>query len=269
MAVSVCMATYNGERFLHAQLRSILDQLSPLDEIVVVDDCSTDETSSLIASFCEPRIRHFINDQRRREVYSFARAIGLSRNAHIFLADQDDVWLPGRVTRMSLALERAALVTTNFEWIDADGNPLSVSVDGVRADASGKFFKNVVGIFIGKTSYFGCATALRRDLVPLILPIPDYVESHDLWIAMAANVIGSNLHLEDPSLLKRRHDGNATGTVSGRSFIAKLWSRVIFARALLELLGRRSRKSGLPTPVAEPDLSSSSPDETGCEHRRS
>ena len=42
MAVSVCMATYNGERFLHAQMRSILDQLSPLDEIIVVDDCSTD-----------------------------------------------------------------------------------------------------------------------------------------------------------------------------------------------------------------------------------
>jgi glycosyltransferase involved in cell wall biosynthesis len=269
VAVSVCMATYNGERFLHAQVRSILDQLSPLDEIVVVDDCSTDGTSGLIGSFCDPRIRLFINDQRRREVYSFGRAIGLSRNAQIFLADQDDVWLPGRVKRMGLALERAALVTTNFEWIDADGNPLPVSVDGVRADASGKFFKNLAGIFIGKTSYFGCALAFRRDLVPLILPIPGYVESHDLWIAMAANVIGSNVHLEDPSLLKRRHDGNATATVSGRSLVSKLWSRAIFARALLELLGRRSTKSGLPTPIAEPDFRSSSPDETGCERRRS
>ena len=252
MAVSVCMATYNGERFLHAQMRSILDQLSPLDEIIVVDDCSTDATRSLIGSFCDPRIRLFVNDQRRREVYSFGRAIGLSRNAHIFLADQDDVWLPGRVGRMSTALERAALVTTNFEWIDADGKALPVSVDGVRADASGKFLKNLAGIFTGKTSYFGCALAFRRDLVPLILPIPAYVESHDLWIAMAANVIGSNLHLEDPSLLKRRHDGNATGTVSGRSLVSKLWSRAIFARALLELLGRRFTKSGLPRPAARP-----------------
>jgi glycosyltransferase involved in cell wall biosynthesis len=263
------MATYNGERFLHAQMRSILDQLSPLDEIIVVDDCSTDETRGLVGSFCDPRIRLFINDRRRREVYSFGRAIGLSCNAHIFLADQDDVWLPGRVGRMSTALERAALVTTNFEGIDADGNPLSVAVDGVHADASGKFFKNLAGIFIGKTSYFGCALAFRRDLVPLILPIPAYVESHDLWIAMAANLIGSNLHLEDPSLLKRRHDGNATGTVSGRSLVAKLWSRAVFARALLELLGRRATRSSLPGPAAEADFGSPSPDETGCGRRRS
>ena len=239
MAISVCMATHNGERFLEAQMRSILDQLSAPDEIVVVDDCSTDGTRRLIDSFCDPRIKLFVNDRRRREVWSFGRAIGLSRNADIFLADQDDVWLPGRVGRMGIALQRAALVTTNFEWIDADGNPLPVSADGVHAEASGKFLKNIADIFIGKTRYFGCAMALRRDLVPLILPIPPYVESHDLWIAMAANLAGSNLHLEEPSLLKRRHDNNATRSVSDRSVVAKLRSRAILARALLELLGRR------------------------------
>ncbi|MEA2881408.1 MAG: hypothetical protein QOH32_664 [Bradyrhizobium sp.] len=239
MAVSVCMATRNGERFVEAQIRSILDQLSPPDEIVVVDDCSTDGTRRLIDSFCDPRIKLFVNDRRRREVWSFGRAIELSRNAHIFLADQDDVWLPGRVGRMSIALQRATLVTTNFEWIDADGNPLPVSADGVRADASGKSLKNLADIFVGSTGYFGCAMALRRDLVPLILPIPPYVESHDLWIAMAANLAGSNLHLEEPSLLKRRHDNNATRSVSDRSVVAKLRSRAILVRALLELLGRR------------------------------
>ncbi len=243
MAISVCMATYNGERFLDAQMRSILEQLSPLDEVIVVDDCSTDGTRSLIGSFSDSRIKLFINDQRRREVYSFCRAMGLSRNPHIFLADQDDVWLPGRVRRMSAALERAALVATNFQWIDAVGDQLSISVNGVRADESGKFLKNLAGIFIGKTSYFGCALAFRRDLMPLILPIPAYVESHDLWVAMAANVMGSTLNLDEPSLLKRRHDGNATGTVSGRSLASKLWSRAIFARALFELLARRATKA--------------------------
>ena len=252
MAVSVCMATHNGERFLDTQMRSILDQLSPPDEIVVVDDCSADGTRRLIDSFCDPRIKLFVNDRRRREVRSFARAIGLSRNAQIFLADQDDVWLPGRVRRMSIALQRAALVTTNFEWIDADGNPLPVSARGVRADASGKFLKNLADIFVGKTGYFGCAMAFRRDLVPLILPIPAWVESHDLWIAMAANVMGSNVHLDDRSLLKRRHDSNVTTAVSDRSLVSKLRSRAVFTRSLLDLLARRFTKSRLPGPVAEP-----------------
>jgi glycosyltransferase involved in cell wall biosynthesis len=247
MAVSVCMATYNGENYVIRQLQSILEQLSAGDEIIVVDDCSTDGTVATIKRLGDPRIAVHINDRNRREVYSFSRAISLARNETIFLSDQDDVWLPGRVALMNDALRDAALVTTNFEWMDQDERPLHVAFDGVRSEDSSRHLKNIADIFLGKTNYFGCAMAFRRELAPLIEPIPDYVESHDLWIALAANLIGSNIHLDAKTLRKRRHGSNATSTVSSRNLAKKLMARVIFARSLLDLQTSR-RKLDTPAP---------------------
>jgi glycosyltransferase involved in cell wall biosynthesis len=240
MTVSVCMATYQGERYVERQLRSILEQLGASDEVVVVDDCSTDRTVELIENFNDPRVVVYRNPVNRREVYSFGRAIEIARGDIVFLADQDDVWLPGRVQLMINRLQEsaAALITTNFEWMDACERPLDVAFAGVSSTASARHFRNIADIFIGKTNYFGCAMAFRRELVPIIAPIPAYVESHDLWIALAANQLGSNLHIDDKTLRKRRHGNNTTSTVSDRSLFLKLRSRLIFARSLIDLSAR-------------------------------
>ncbi len=237
------MATYQGERYVERQLRSILEQLDANDEVVVVDDCSKDRTVEVIESLNDPRIKLFRNPVNRREVYSFGRAIEIAEGDIIFMADQDDIWMPGRVQLMLDRLQQsgAALITSNFDWMDADERPIHVPYDGVSARASARYFRNIADIFIGKTNYFGCAMAFRRELIPLITPIPSYVESHDLWIALAANQIGSNLHIDDKTLRKRRHASNTTGTVSTRSLLLKSWSRVIFTRSMLDL-SRRARQ---------------------------
>lgn len=243
MTVSVCMATYQGERYVERQLHSILEQLGASDEVIVVDDCSRDRTVEVIERVGDPRIKLFRNTINRREVYSFGRAIEIATGDIVFLSDQDDIWLPGRVQLMAdrLLQSGAALITSNFEWMDADERPLAVSFDGVSSEDSARHLKNIVDIFIGKTNYFGCAMAFKRELVSLITPIPSYVESHDLWIALAANQIRSNLHLDDKTLRKRRHDSNTTNTVSSRSLFLKLRSRSIFARSMMDL-SRRARQ---------------------------
>jgi glycosyltransferase involved in cell wall biosynthesis len=243
------MATFNGERYVGRQLESILEQLSADDEVIVVDDRSTDGTIEAVRRVNDPRIAVHLNDRNRREVYSFSRAISLARHRHIFLSDQDDIWLPGRVALMKQALRSASLVTTNFEWIDEEERPLDVAYDGVLPQDSSRHLKNIAGVFIGKTSYFGCAMAFRRTLMPVIVPIPDYVESHDCWIALAANFIGSNVHLGESTLRKRRHGNNATSTISSRSLGLKLRARAIFARSLLELW---NRNAGIDTAAAPP-----------------
>jgi glycosyltransferase involved in cell wall biosynthesis len=235
------MAAYNGEKYVVRQLQSILDQLSPDDEVIVVDDCSTDGTIEAVKGLNDPRVALHVNDRNRREVYSFSRAISLARHRFIFLSDQDDIWLPGRVALMTEALQTALLATTNFDWIDQDERPLPISHDGVLPEDSSRYFKNIADIFVGKTTYFGCAMAFRRELIPLILPIPDYVESHDWWVALAGNLAGSNIHLSDKTFRKRRHGNNATSTTSSRSFGSKLRSRAIFARSLLDLRKRRRK----------------------------
>jgi glycosyltransferase involved in cell wall biosynthesis len=235
------MATYQGERYVERQLRSILEQLGAGDEVIVVDDCSRDHTVERVESLNDSRIRVIRNPANRREVYSFGKAIEIAKGDIVFLSDQDDVWLPGRVQLMAGRLRDsgAQLITGNFEWMDEEERPLDVAFDGVSSTASTKYCRNIADIFAGKTNYFGCAMAFRRELVPLITPIPAYVESHDLWIALAANQMRSNLHIDDLTLRKRRHGSNATSTVSSRSLFLKLKSRFIFARSMVDLARRR------------------------------
>lgn len=245
MSVSVCIATYQGEDYVERQLRSILEQIGSGDEVIVVDDCSSDRTVGIIEGIGDARIAVHRNPVNRREVFSFGRAIELARGDIIFLSDQDDVWLPGRVERMTESLQTsgAALVSSSFEWMDAEERPLDVAFDGVSSQTSKRHLGNIIDIFLGKTNYFGCAMAFQRRLVPLITPIPAYVESHDLWIALAANQIGSNLHIDDKTLRKRRHGSNTTSTVSNRSLPLKVWSRWIFLRSMADLAARRRRLS--------------------------
>jgi glycosyltransferase involved in cell wall biosynthesis len=248
MSISVCVATYNGRLFVERQLTSILEQLGAEDEVVVVDDRSTDGTLELVRAIREPRIRMFQNEHNRGEVFSFGRAISLARNQFIFLADQDDVWIPGRVALMKDELASGALlVATNFEWMDSAENPIVVPFDGVRACDSQRNVKNIIDIFLGRTTYFGCAMAFQRGLADLVTPMPRSVESHDAWIAIAANLLGTISHLENATLRKRKHANNATSTVSSRSLYMKLRARVVMALgighvAVRLLRNRRARE---------------------------
>lgn len=240
MPISVCMATYNGEAFISEQVVSILEQLQPTDELIVVDDCSSDGTLEIVRRIGDPRISIYENDHNKREVHSFSRAISLARNDIVFMTDQDDIWVPGRVQLMTQRLigSGANVLCSNFTWIDAVGAPLDVEIDGVSASDSSRHLSNIVDILVGKTNYYGCAMAIRRAFVPIIVPIPRFVESHDLWIALASNLARSNVHIDEPTLLKRQHGRNATSPVSTRALHQKLWSRAIFGFSLLVLLLR-------------------------------
>jgi glycosyltransferase involved in cell wall biosynthesis len=239
MTISVCMATYNGEKYVARQLETIFGQLSSSDELVIVDDCSTDKTVEIIKCFQDPRLILHTNERNRREVYSFSRAIQLAKGGMIFMADQDDAWIDGRLAMMESRLRESDvfLLTSNFHLMNEHEQPLPMPFDGVRAEGSRNHFQKIADIFIGKTNYVGCAMAFRRELVPLITPIPDYVESHDVWIALAANLIGSHLHIDEKTLHKRQHSNNTTQF--NRSLYPKLKARAIFTRSLIELQRRR------------------------------
>jgi glycosyltransferase involved in cell wall biosynthesis len=243
VSISVCMATFNGEAYVSQQVVSILEQLQPTDELIVVDDCSTDRTLEVIRQIGDPRISIHVNDSNQREVRSFGRAISLALNDIVFLSDQDDVWMAGRVRLMTQRLIESGsdVLCSNFTWTDAAGKALDVKFDGVSAAHSARRLRNIVDIFIGKTNYFGCAMAFRRTFVPVIVPIPAFVESHDLWIALASNLARSNVHMDENTLLKRQHGKNATSTVSKRPLLRKLWSRAIFGLSLVALMVRLQR----------------------------
>lgn len=99
MNVSVAMCTYNGERYLEKQLKSILSQTYPIDEIVICDDCSSDKTREIIHCFITKGlpIRMIENDRRLGYHKNFQKSYSLCRGDIVFFCDQDDEWLPEKV----------------------------------------------------------------------------------------------------------------------------------------------------------------------------
>ena len=89
--ISVCMATYNGEKYIEEQLKSILSQLGENDEVIVSDDSSTDNTLAIVESFNDVRIKIFPNNKFHSPIFNFENALKQATGDYIFLSDQDDV----------------------------------------------------------------------------------------------------------------------------------------------------------------------------------
>nr|WP_256475742.1 glycosyltransferase [Pseudarthrobacter sp. HLT3-5] len=236
---SICMATYNGSRYIDEQLESILRELGPDDEIVIVDDASSDGTVDRIRSFTDARIRLIEAAANQGYVQSFEQAALASRGNAIFLSDQDDVWVEGRLDAMLEALESAAVVASNFDVLgggDRPGIPLLQESDSARHRA------NLFGILVGYRAYYGCGMAFRREVLSSFAPIPPYLrESHDLWLAILGNSAGSIRHLGEATLLRRIHNDNATPR-GWRSLSVMMAARVVLIRLMVEAR-RRLRAS--------------------------
>ena len=105
--VSVAMATYNGEKYLKEQIESILCNLNENDELVISDDGSTDNTKIIIENFQKNDKRIKLFDGPKNGVkQNFNNAIEKCQGEYIFLADQDDVWLEGKVEKVLNVFEK-------------------------------------------------------------------------------------------------------------------------------------------------------------------
>ena len=255
---SVCLAAHDGAAHIEEQLTSILEQLGAHDEVVVVDDASTDATVAVVEAIGDPRIRLVRNEINAGYVRTFERAMTLSRGAFVLLSDQDDVWVPGRLDAMLDALASTAVVATSVAVL---GEPLQPPRWPLRASDSTRHVANVVATMIGVRCYTGCAMGLRRDILSSALPIPAWVdESHDLWFALVGNTHRQMTHLEPPSVTRRLHDANQT-PLHWRSLRVILRARWMLARALVVAVRRSStwRPTGPTGPTAGADMESKGP----------
>ena len=97
--ISVCLASYNGSKYIEEQIRSILKQIGIDDELIISDDGSSDNTIDIIKSFGDERIKLFINQGEHGFVNNFENSLHFANGDFIFLADQDGVWVDGRVEK--------------------------------------------------------------------------------------------------------------------------------------------------------------------------
>lgn len=234
-AVSVCMATYRGAQFVGEQIASILEQLAPDDELVIVDDASPDDTVERVRALSDPRIRLITRAENRGYVATFAEAMAAARGEVIMLADQDDVWPPGRVSALVEGLQTHDVVCGQVALLDT-GAPIPSPLGGgpwvlsaASADQPVRMFGRLLA---GLAPYYGSAMALRRSVLSDVLPVPPWLhESHDIWIAAVAHVRRSMGHVEVPVVWRRLHDDNASSprprgiraALASRWLLVKMW----------------------------------------------
>lgn len=208
MTVSVCVATYNGARFIAAQLASIL--ASPLvTEVLVSDDGSTDGTIEVIQSFQDERLR-VLAGPGAGLIRNYEALLSQAGGEYIFLADQDDVWLPGKVVQMLMHLATADLAVSDCVVVDDQLRTLDPSFFALRGSGPG-LLHNLV-----RNGYLGCCIAFRRRLLQHALPFPARIPMHDWWLGLIAEAYGRVVFAGQQLVLYRRHGGNVSST-AGRS----------------------------------------------------
>ncbi|QDU23055.1 glycosyltransferase family 2 protein [Urbifossiella limnaea] len=220
MRVSVALCTYNGERFLPAQLASIRGQDRLPDELVACDDGSTDRTVELLRAFAAEspfRVRVEVNPTRLGSSDNFARAVSHCTGSLIALCDQDDVWHPDKLATQEAAL--AADPGANFAFSDADvvdehGEPLGYTLwrsigFGRREQkqfAAGEGFE----CLLRRYRVTGATLMVRAALRELLLPVPrGWV--HDAWFALVLSAVGRGIPVAEPLVHYRRHGGQQVG----------------------------------------------------------
>lgn len=185
MKHSVCMATYNGEKVIVRQLTSILNQLDVDDQLIIVDDCSTDSTLSYVQQLRDKRVNIIRNQHNLGPIKSFEKAIDLSKGEIIFLADQDDFWYPNKVSVMEHRFDNhnIMMVVHDSRVVDGDGNELSASWNAYNHN---KLTTSVIQTIV-KNPFTGSMMAFRKSLKQYILPFPQKTSMHDEWIGLVLN----------------------------------------------------------------------------------
>ena len=224
--ISVCIATYNGARFLERQLRSILPQLSADDEVVISDDGSTDETLTLLQSLGDPRLRIVEGPHRHSPIWNFERALSQAKGDYIFLSDQDDEWTPNKVAVCMDYLQYYDCVVSDCQVVDAANKVLHDSFYQINGTRQGRYYNLLV-----KNGYLGCCMAFRRKILQKALPFPRHTPMHDIWLGNVAAFRYSLCFIPDKLVLYTRHGGNASTTSDPSD--KSLWKRLSYRWTML------------------------------------
>lgn len=224
MKTSVAICTYNGSKYIREQLDSIIDQSTMIDEIVICDDNSTDNTIEIINEYLEkfPKlISLHQNKINLKSVKNFEKAISLCTGAIIFLADQDDKWVNTKVEKyIAFFLENPKIdcLASNGFCMDEHSN----LVDTYTIWDMPKFLQEkIIGFafnqLITKVGNFitGASIAFRKEIVKDLIPFP-IVKGvhHDEWIAMVSSKDDKLAFLNEKLFYYRIHSNQQVGGVS-------------------------------------------------------
>jgi glycosyltransferase involved in cell wall biosynthesis len=216
MKLSIAMCTYNGAKHVLEQLESFAKQKRPPDELVVCDDCSADETVSIVQEFSKSspfKVTLIENPRNLGFVKNFEQCIRACTGDYIFLSDQDDVWSADKLQLFSECMQRNPLAGSFFcdaDLVDHALRPLGkrwwqLQKFGKRdqaklesAQGAEFFIKNPASMIAGATM------AIKSSYLPIVFPIaPGW--NHDAWISTVLAILSPVRLVQPPLNLYRQH----------------------------------------------------------------
>jgi glycosyltransferase involved in cell wall biosynthesis len=236
---SICMTTYNGEKYVQKQIKSILDQMGADDQIIVCDDKSVDSTVDIVSSFQDSRIKIVVNDNNLGFSKNFSNCISLAEGDFIFLSDHDDIWLSGKIDKYLNIFQDesdAISIMSNMEIINEDGMIINSRFLNLETGYKNRLVR-VLCNFI-RSNYYGCSIAFRKELKYRILPLPFHF---DTWIGLVSDIYGRCYHLDEITMQYRRHGNNFSTMKTSKPHIVVKWRFYLLLNLCSLVLGVRDR----------------------------
>ncbi len=216
MKTSVALCTYNGEKYIKEQLDSILRQTVKVNEIVVGDDGSTDNTLTIVQEVLSNSgipFKIMVNPGPKGVSGNFYNTISACSNEIVFTCDQDDVWLETKVEKMLKCFEyneRALLVFSDAALVDGELNLINCNLWKTIPFKPLKDNSKMFDLLLGSRVVTGACMAVKRDFaVSCGVSRGDWL--HDAWLAMNASVLGDIVPLPEQLTLYRQHGNNTIG----------------------------------------------------------
>ena len=217
--VSVAIATYNGEKFILEQLESILSQTVRVDEIVITDDISSDNTASVIRRFVKEKgldglVSFSVNEKNLGYGSNFMRALKKTKGKYVFFCDQDDIWVPTRVEDMLKVMEkndRIGLLGSEFEPFKSSPDAPDVPEWELKKFSNDgsvqKLSFDSENIFIGCQ---GCTMLMRRSFLDEVMDYWYEGWAHDEFVWKLALSMDKLYFYHKVTLKRRLHSDNVT-----------------------------------------------------------
>jgi glycosyltransferase involved in cell wall biosynthesis len=223
MRVSISLCTHNGGRYLAQQLASIGDQHRPPDELIVRDDCSTDNTADIVVEFSKKArfpVSFTVNETKLGVTRNFERTIAECTGDIIFLSDQDDYWLPSKIEALAHEFElddEVGLVFSDAVVTDAKLDPLGYTMWQIVKFNKEAIYRvqqgEALDHLIRRYTVTGATAAFRASLREKLGCIPE-VYPHDAWIALIAAACSKVATITSPLTMYRQHGANVIGAGS-------------------------------------------------------
>ncbi len=223
MTLSVALCTYNGERYLPEQLASIAAQTRLPDEVVLVDDGSTDGSVAVLRQWAESvpfRVQVHQNPTNLGSTKSFERAMLVCAGEVVVLSDQDDLWRADRLAQTEaylVANPTMEAVFSDADLIDEHSEPIGQRIwEVVQFDAAKQQqWREGRGYELLFSGYVvtGATLAVRRAVLPLLLPFPTHVQYliHDAWMSVVLALRGTIGSIDEPLVQYRQHTSQQVG----------------------------------------------------------